>query len=65
MNVSYTNIFIQMKPLLFFFLALPPTCGILVPSRPGIEPLAVKAQTWSPNHWTAREFPETFTFLFA
>ena len=29
-------------------------CGILVP-RPGIEPTAMKV--WSPNHWTAREFP--------
>ena len=37
------------------------TCGILVP-WPGIElrTLAVKAQ--SPNHWTAREFPE-FCFI--
>ena len=33
-------------------------CGILIP-QPGIEhaPLAMKAL--SPNHWTAREFPQT------
>ena len=47
--------------LFFFFLwggACLAACGILVP-QPGIEPgpLALRAQ--SPNHWTAREFPDT------
>ena len=39
-----------------FFWLCRKACGILVP-RPGIEPgpSAVKAR--SPNHWTAREFP--------
>ena len=40
----------------------PPTlghkaCGILVP-RPGIEPGPSAVRAWSPNHWTAREFPK-------
>ena len=44
----------------FFFFASPrhcAACGILVPQR-GTEagPSAVKV--WSPNHWTAREFPD-------
>ena len=45
----------------FFFLPHHAACSILVPwskTEPG--PLAVK--TWSPNHWTAREFP-TCLFL--
>ena len=29
---------------------------ILVP-RPGIEPRSQQLRAWSPNHWTAREFP--------
>ena len=32
-------------------------CGILV-LRPGIEPAPCIGR-WSPNHWTAREVPET------
>ena len=48
---------------MFFVLFFPHcvVCGILVP-RPGIKlkPLAVKA--WSPNHWTAREFPGSMLF---
>ena len=31
-------------------------CGILVP-QPGIEPVPPPVGAWSPNHWTAREFP--------
>ena len=31
-------------------------CGILVP-RSGIEPRPSTVRAWSPNHWTAREFP--------
>ena len=34
------------------------SCGILVP-RPGIEPRASAVKTQSPNHWTAREFPQS------
>ena len=30
--------------------------GILIP-RPGIEPVPPAVEMWSPNHWTAREFP--------
>ena len=49
-NSNYVRIF-------FFFFGFATAFGILVP-QPGIEPgpLAVKAR--SPNHWTAREFPE-------
>ena len=32
-------------------------CVILVPS-PGIEPGPMAMKARSPNHWTAREFPE-------
>ena len=31
-------------------------CGILVPWS-GIEPRPSTVRAWSPNHWTAREFP--------
>ena len=34
-------------------------CGILVP-QPGIEPVPPVVEAWSPNHWTAREFPCKF-----
>ena len=42
--------------LLFCFWPHRVACGILVPS-PGIEPGPPAVETWSPNHWTAREFP--------
>ena len=32
-------------------------CGISVP-RPGIEPGPPAVEAQSPNHWTAREFPD-------
>ena len=34
-------------------------CGILVP-QPGIEPVPPAVESWSPNHWTARELPILF-----
>ena len=37
-------------------------CGILVP-RPGIVPMPPAVEAQSPNHWTAREFPETQYFF--
>ena len=37
-------------------------CGILVP-QPGIEPVFPAVQVWSPNHWTAREFPEIYIYF--
>ena len=56
----------SMSDILFCFMWLRrEACGILV-SRPEIElmPSAVKA--WSPNHWTAQEFPvRCFSLLFA
>ena len=36
--------------------------GILVP-WPGIEPMPSAVKMWSPNHWTAREFPITHFIL--
>ena len=36
-------------------------CGILSP-RPGIEPTPSAVKTQSPNHWTAREFPQTHVY---
>ena len=42
--------------IIFFFLAMPTTCGILVP-WPGIEPRAPAVEAPSPNHWTTRKFP--------
>ena len=35
------------------------TCGILVP-QPVIEPVPLAVRTWSPNHWTIREFLEKY-----
>ena len=39
----------------------PPLCHmayrIVVPQL-GIEPMPPAVEAWSPNHWTAREFPE-------
>ena len=40
----------------FFFWLCLEACGILVP-WPGIEPAPSAVEVWSPNHWTAREFP--------
>ena len=34
-------------------------CGILV-HWPGIKPAPPAVEAWSPNHWTAREFPLSF-----
>ena len=39
-----------------FFLPYRMACRILVP-RPGIEPAPSTVKAWSPDHWTAREFP--------
>ena len=36
-------------------------CQILVP-QPGIEPVSPAVETWSPNHWTTREFPVFLLF---
>ena len=34
-------------------------------SRPGIEPVPPAVEAWSPNHWSAREFPVwSFVCLF-
>ena len=36
-------------------------CGILV-LQPGIKPWPLAVRAWSPDHWTAREFPEVSFF---
>ena len=45
---------------LFFFLAVP--FGILVP-QPRIKPMSLALAAWGPNHWTAREVPESCYFF--
>ena len=40
----------------FFFWSHHMACGLLVP-RPGIESRPPAVGLWSPNHWTAWEFP--------
>ena len=48
----------QSQSILLFNLALPQACEILVPqSRTEPTPWIVKSQ--HPNHWTAREFPQS------
>ena len=37
-----------------------PSCGILVP-WPGIKPRPSTVRAWSPNHWTTRKSPKTFS----
>ena len=48
--------------ILFFWPGLK-ACGILVP-RLGIDPLPPAMETWSLNHWTAREIPLFFFLIF-
>ena len=48
--------------LFFYFRPCPTACRILVPWL-GIEPGSLAVRAWSPNHWTAREFP-TLASLF-
>ena len=38
-------------------------CGILAP-QPGIQPQALAVKALSPNHWTARKFPDIFLIWF-
>ena len=42
--------------LFIYFFLLHIACGILVPQL-DIEPVPSAVKVWSPNHWTAREFP--------
>ena len=37
-------------------------CGILV-TRPENEPQLAAVEAWSPNHWTARAFPDSTFYL--
>ena len=54
MNI-YAQVFVRV-PIDCFFLAGPAACRILVPQA-GIEPWPFAVKAWSPNRWTAREFP--------
>ena len=47
--------------LFFFFGCALATCGILIP-RPEIEPRPSAVRVQSPNHWTAKEFPNLYLF---
>ena len=52
----------ELKTFFFFFCFFwlhHPAYEILVP-RPGIEPVPSAVKAWSPNYWTAREFPKVF-----
>ena len=65
-NGGHSPIFLCIFVLMYFFFFFWPhctACGILIP-WPGIQPgpMAVKVQ--SPNHWTAREFPNILFLLF-
>ena len=63
---SWTSRSTRSKTFIFFFFFLfflpcRTSCRILAP-RPGIEPRPLPVKALSPNHWTAREFPETCIF---
>ena len=55
---SYLRVTIFEIILHFFFWPHRSACGILVPRQPGLEPGPSAVRAWSPNPWTAREFPE-------
>ena len=52
-SIEWENIFLIV--LFFFFRLHHGAHEILVP-LPGIESVPPAVETWSPNHWTAREF---------
>ena len=52
---------VSFKVKVFFFLAAPHGLWDLS-SQPGIEPVPPAVEAQSPNHWTAREFPEVEAF---
>ena len=56
LNSNYL-IYLFIYLFILFFWPCHTACGILVP-RPGIEPRPSAVKVWSPNHWTAREFPQ-------
>ena len=56
------SIYLYVHTHIYIYLAIPHACRILV-SQPGIEPGPVAVETWSPNYWTAREFP-IFNFFY-
>ena len=46
------------RPSIYLFIYKFLACEIFVP-QPGIKPTPLAANVQSPNHWTAREFPQT------
>ena len=46
----------DLESYFFFFLPHCLACGIFIP-RQRIEPMSPAEEVWSPNHWTAKEFP--------
>ena len=60
---SQRKIYLRIKwnsnSFFFFFLAVLHTCKILV-SSPGLEPWATALKAPSSNHWTSREFPQSY-----
>ena len=56
-SLSLSFFFITTMVLYFFIFWLHCTaCRILVP-QPGIEPVPLAVEMWTPNHWTTGEFP--------
>ena len=55
---------IAMSVVFPFFGLCRVACGILVP-QPGIEPMYPALDEWGLNHWTTREVPTCFSFLFS
>ena len=47
---------VTLKANFIFFWPCCLACEIFIP-RPRIEPMFPAEKVWSPNHWTAREFP--------
>ena len=58
-SVNATNEDFSPEPMIYFFFFFQPSnaaCAILVP-WPEIEPMSSAVKAYSPNYWTAREFP--------
>ena len=55
-NIPKNCAFIKLKQKIVFIFGLT-FCRIFV-ARPGTEPVPAVVEGWSPNQWTAREFPE-------
>ena len=54
-------LWLKYKLIFFFFWPCHTAYRILIPQS-GLEPRATAVKAQSPNHWTAREFPQTNLF---